>query len=267
LKLFYRRKFNYDSEDYPKFMDIQRKYYLDVELEASGFTKQMEIDLNKAYDSGNFLAHCEDAAKRNITDSHLAAKSEREENTSSSYESESECSTISEVGEDKEGLRKEEELRENEAKLLSRSERFTNWLGEATLQLEHLIVEQIGPSEDEHPMFTDTNSAEKLQGQLIGCEPNIQTEECPERINTEESRILFSSEKPKLSSTDRSIRATLSLMSTSSTIPLEEIKRRVALEKLRNKEKNKIRVKGKQSAVQRGRKENRFTINDYKGWI
>lgn len=75
---YFRRKFNYDSDDYPKFSEIVRKYNLDVELEASGFTKQMEIDLNKvcglfcsesmslpklpifkAYDSGNFGIHCE----------------------------------------------------------------------------------------------------------------------------------------------------------------------------------------------------------------
>uniref|UniRef100_A0A1I7XNR6 Non-specific serine/threonine protein kinase n=1 Tax=Heterorhabditis bacteriophora TaxID=37862 RepID=A0A1I7XNR6_HETBA len=58
-----------------------------------------------------------------------------------------------------------------------------------------------------------------------------------------------------------------SVVSTKSTIPPEEIKRRVALEKLRNKEKIKLRVKGKQSAVRRGRKENRQTLAEYAGWI
>lgn len=45
----FRRKFDYESEDYPKFSDVVRKYNLDVELEASGFTKQMAIDLNKVW--------------------------------------------------------------------------------------------------------------------------------------------------------------------------------------------------------------------------
>ncbi|PIO76666.1 hypothetical protein TELCIR_01262 [Teladorsagia circumcincta] len=47
VRTFFKRKFDYDSDDYPKFSDITRKYNLDVELEASGFTKQMDIDLNK----------------------------------------------------------------------------------------------------------------------------------------------------------------------------------------------------------------------------
>lgn len=73
-----------------------------------------------------------------------------------------------------------------------------------------------------------------------------------------------------------------SIMSTSSTIPPEEIKRRVALEAFRKKEKVrsittpnfapnvfqvKLKVKGKQSAVRRGRKENHNVISEYAGWI
>lgn len=43
----FRRRFNYESEDFPVFDDIERKHSLDVELAASGFTKKMGIDLLK----------------------------------------------------------------------------------------------------------------------------------------------------------------------------------------------------------------------------
>ncbi|KAJ1360850.1 Rio2, N-terminal [Parelaphostrongylus tenuis] len=269
IRIFFRRKFNYDSDDYPKFTEIERKYNLDVELEASGFTKQMEIDLNMAYDTGNFRALCEDAAKNDPTGSDLDVESEGEKNISSSCATESECGSISEGDEDKEELRKEEELREQKAKLLSRSERFTNWLGEATSQLEHLVVEEVGSTEDDRHILVDMNGSEEEQPPLNSREPNEGAKESSERIETEESQTLGSCEiqKPKLPAKHQRVGGAPSLISTSSTIPLEEIKRRVALEKLRSKEKNKIRVKGKQSAVQRGRKDNRFTINDYKGWI
>ncbi|KAI6182384.1 Non-specific serine/threonine protein kinase [Aphelenchoides bicaudatus] len=57
----FRRRFNYESEDFPVFDDIERKHSLDVELAASGFTKKMGIDLLKAYDQGNFDKNLNDS--------------------------------------------------------------------------------------------------------------------------------------------------------------------------------------------------------------
>jgi RIO kinase 2 len=61
VREFFRRRFNYESEEFPKFEDIERKHVLDVELAASGFTKKMAVDLLKAYDEGNFKAHDEES--------------------------------------------------------------------------------------------------------------------------------------------------------------------------------------------------------------
>ena len=46
---FFRRKYDIecDPTSIPLFSDINHKYNLDVELEASGFTKKMKKDLNK----------------------------------------------------------------------------------------------------------------------------------------------------------------------------------------------------------------------------
>lgn len=59
IRNLFKRKFNYEADDWPRFEDVERKYTMDVELEASGFTKQMALDLNKAYDDGDFRAHTE----------------------------------------------------------------------------------------------------------------------------------------------------------------------------------------------------------------
>lgn len=44
---FFKRKFDFICDEYPKFEEIQRKHNLDVEVSASGFTKQMQLDLNQ----------------------------------------------------------------------------------------------------------------------------------------------------------------------------------------------------------------------------
>ncbi|KAK3919505.1 Serine/threonine-protein kinase RIO2 [Frankliniella fusca] len=45
IRDFFKRRFGYESEHYPTFKDIVRESALDVEVSASGFTKQMEKDL------------------------------------------------------------------------------------------------------------------------------------------------------------------------------------------------------------------------------
>ncbi|CAD1479087.1 unnamed protein product, partial [Heterotrigona itama] len=44
---FFKRRFAYESELYPTFRDISREDCIDVEIKASGLTKQMEKDLLK----------------------------------------------------------------------------------------------------------------------------------------------------------------------------------------------------------------------------
>lgn len=42
---FFRRRFGFESEHHPTFQDITRESAMDVEISASGFTKQMDKDL------------------------------------------------------------------------------------------------------------------------------------------------------------------------------------------------------------------------------
>eukprot|EP00112_Aurelia_sp_Birch-Aquarium-sp1_P006659 Seg1730.7 transcript_id=Seg1730.7/GoldUCD/mRNA.D3Y31 product="Serine/threonine-protein kinase RIO2" protein_id=Seg1730.7/GoldUCD/D3Y31 len=44
---FFQRRFGFESEIYPKFDDIRRMHNLDKEVAASGFTKEMEKDLQE----------------------------------------------------------------------------------------------------------------------------------------------------------------------------------------------------------------------------
>ncbi|BES94688.1 serine threonine-protein kinase [Nesidiocoris tenuis] len=45
IRSFFKRRFDYESELYPTFDSLKREDVMDVEISASGFTKQMAVDL------------------------------------------------------------------------------------------------------------------------------------------------------------------------------------------------------------------------------
>lgn len=52
VRAFFKRRFGIEpptaeEDEGPKLAEIERRHNLDVELEASGFTRQMRKDLNK----------------------------------------------------------------------------------------------------------------------------------------------------------------------------------------------------------------------------
>ncbi|KAJ8916486.1 hypothetical protein NQ315_000128 [Exocentrus adspersus] len=47
IRTFFKRRFGYESELYPKFSDVERCDNLDAELLCSGFTKKMAQDINR----------------------------------------------------------------------------------------------------------------------------------------------------------------------------------------------------------------------------
>lgn len=55
VRTFFQRRFKFDATEWPRFEEVERRHNLDVELEASGFTRQMRRDLNKASGSGSYF--------------------------------------------------------------------------------------------------------------------------------------------------------------------------------------------------------------------
>jgi len=47
VREFFRKRFSYESELFPKFEDVTRTHDLDVEVAASGFTKEMQQELSQ----------------------------------------------------------------------------------------------------------------------------------------------------------------------------------------------------------------------------
>lgn len=52
IRDFFAKRFNYESELFPTFKDIRRSYSLDVEVSASGFTKDLERDSELLHPAG-----------------------------------------------------------------------------------------------------------------------------------------------------------------------------------------------------------------------
>lgn len=67
IKEFFKKRFNYESELFPEFKDIRRESSLDIEIAASGYTKEMQED--------DELLH----PLRSDEDDHTAEVSESEE--------------------------------------------------------------------------------------------------------------------------------------------------------------------------------------------
>ncbi|KFZ64413.1 Serine/threonine-protein kinase RIO2, partial [Antrostomus carolinensis] len=53
VKEFFKKRFNYESELFPVFKDIRRECFLDREITASGYSKEMQEDGELLYPSGS----------------------------------------------------------------------------------------------------------------------------------------------------------------------------------------------------------------------
>uniref|UniRef100_F1KTQ0 Serine/threonine-protein kinase RIO2 n=1 Tax=Ascaris suum TaxID=6253 RepID=F1KTQ0_ASCSU len=259
VRTFFKRRFEYESELYPKFEDVKRKYNLDVEVAASGFTKQMAKDLNAAFDAGDFGAHLEE---------------ERDSETESDEEQEEETS---ESDNDYEEEQREQERLIEKAK---NSDRFADWLKDAREHLQRIAVEegfenencpQLLCTEDCCTPFNDVSSsemirppAESMNGRNEEGQCDVDSRECG-KDETSDVKECADSKIEGISLPRGKVTQPRSVYSTGSTFAPEDIKKRLALEQ-RAKQKAKLRIKGKANAVHRGRKTNMNVIKEYAGW-
>ncbi|CAJ0585306.1 unnamed protein product, partial [Mesorhabditis spiculigera] len=267
VRTLFKRKFNYDCDEFPKFEEMTRKYNLDVELEASGFTRKMEEDLNRAYDEGNFRAHEE------TIDEGAGESESNDDEEDDEPEWEDELSDVEEGDEeDSQGdYDKEEqavERKENEKKAddISKSGRFSSWLATATSQVDQQVEEATG----EHSLLEHPRNMEIAEEVRKDREAYIKARQEADEEETDalerEMGTDAVDDRNKQALQKKRTGGTRSVRSTGSTIAPEEIKRRVALESKRQKEKIRLKVKGRQSAVNRGRKENTNKINEDAFW-
>uniref|UniRef100_A0AC35GV65 Non-specific serine/threonine protein kinase n=1 Tax=Panagrolaimus sp. PS1159 TaxID=55785 RepID=A0AC35GV65_9BILA len=253
---FFKRKFDFDCDEYPKFEEIERKHNLDVEVSASGFTKQMQLDLNQAYDKGQFEAHLEEGSSETEDDE----DDDDDEEADEDYDKE-ELEAIQEEGEEQKNTLKQEN-------------RFTNWIESAQNRLNELATaEKVDDEECPQLIAMDEEQQKKYEAAIKETEQKLQElgvsdgEEDDNGLEDHEDVTSANGEKYRKKKDEPRGKVTQarSIYSTGSTIAPGEIKKRLLNEKNKSK-KEKLKVKGKQCAVQRGRRQNRDLLKEYEGW-
>lgn len=275
---FFKRRFGYESSLYPTFEDVKREDVLDVEVSASGFTKQMEKDLltemgindeeeGDSYSGDNGKEETGEQSKVNEIDE----LREMVEKT---------------MLEDERGSKNRENIMLNGNKNVDlntvqneRNERHTNE--------QHIIEEDMNlkPNSFTLPGKDDVSSSSQKDVKFLkhvtdgsneeGVEISKQVSEWVDNTDSQRSHLYSEVLSEKHDSDDdvksivtesdfHSVRS----VSTTSTIPPEVIRSRVkkALEK-REKAVTRQRclAKGEASAVTRKRRENRDTIKESSG--
>ena len=280
VRTFFQRRFHFDGEHWPQFGDVQRRHNLDIELEASGFTKQMRRDLNKAYDEGNFTYHLE-------TNESQSSSNDDEE------EEELKADTVNfgnqkeaNDGQDREEMDDIAQEGKEARQQLCGSSRFQSWLDQTRDELEALTVEEgqmtgeqlhdalLGPQREAKAAEVIDIGRAKSRDAIDEEEEEKQDDQASN--NEEDSEMKEEKEgeasgKRKKVHRRRNQQQQLrgghgiaeSVASAGSTIiPPEEVKRRLLMERGQAK-KEKLRVKGQQNAVRRGRQQNQELIREY----
>ncbi|XP_037817350.1 serine/threonine-protein kinase rio2 [Lucilia sericata] len=286
VRELFRRKYNYESAEYPKFSDIVRDDNLDTEVHCTGygFTKEMENDLLKEYG--------------------MIEESDEEEETNDDNDvPELVESTNDDINEYRQQL--ENEIKFSELKSVKGGDDSIRRYIESCSQ--YLGNIKIGP-EVEIP--ADTPKPEEIQPKLIAEEDKTKTPEIDNNnikenlLSTEDkdetssnqanqddsdaqslsSNDLETDNVPELANIDpnsrmyrlkmvekllNDARSQRSYSTTASTIAPSVITDRIK-RNMDKKEKIDMRkrcvAKGEASAVHRHRKENKDVVKEYSGW-
>ncbi|CEF64700.1 Serine/threonine-protein kinase RIO2 [Strongyloides ratti] len=258
IRDFFKRRFNYESELAPSMKDIERIHNLDAELSASGFTKQMRRDLNKAYEIGDFKAHESDSCDSDDDD--------KKENDDENEDEEVEDVDTDEYDDDVHNRDKTDKELRFDKWIQNTQDNFDKLCIEEDIEDKSNNIEEMSPEQlaKYTKAIDDTKKKmEKLdEVEKVNQPPEYDSEEDDEIHDMggdaeSENRRIFRRGK---------VTQARSVYSNGSTIDPEIVRKRLLHEK-RKMKKEKIRVKGKQCAVSRNRKANKELIKEYSGWF
>lgn len=261
VRELFRRKFAYESEDYPKFEDLERDDDMDREVFCSGFTKEMEKDLLKEY-------HDDQEESENESDEEEAA------------------------GDDEKDIEVLKEQVEKEVKISEQKVKHGNVLKYMESMAKCTEFEKAFADEDniEVPMSSLTVKTENSIKQFSQVPTKQHTEDDDDRKSVSgesissndldlpemddelkdldpQSREYRMKMVRKLLSDVRSQRSFSTSASTIAPSVISSRTRKDLIEKNKKETKKKCTPKGEASAVRRMRIENRDVMKDFSGWI
>uniref|UniRef100_A0A182PGX1 Serine/threonine-protein kinase RIO2 n=1 Tax=Anopheles epiroticus TaxID=199890 RepID=A0A182PGX1_9DIPT len=286
VRELFRKKFGYESEDYPRFSDLERDDELDREVLCSGygFTQEMEDDLLKEYHEGNRSADSEDEQSdtdEGDTNSERAAVSdgEQEEHERPPLVNEKELEECRRKLEEEIKLSEEKQSQTGGSKKKEPNAAIFSYLqsmsGQGELEMpernedgeiepENMsIIKEREEAEDYFPADPLELPHGDARDNVESDEPESEPEDAKVDVNSRQYRMAM---VRKLLDDARSVR---SYSTTASTIAPSIVSDRIKGDiQLREKKELKKRLvpKGEASAVRRMRKDNTAVLKEYRGW-
>lgn len=261
----FKKKFGFESEDYPKFEDLERDDVLDVEVSCTGFTKEMEKDLMNEY-------HPEEAESDSESGSESDAEVETNDDKLDQYRKEVEA---------------EVKLAEEKVKKEEVKGKHSNVLKYMESMAHHTEFEKAFEDDDEFKdALSDLAISEKLKPQAATSSKLVEEDTKSESGESISSNDLEAPEMDdelkdldpnsreyrmkmvrKLLSDARSQRSYSTNASTIAPSVITDRVKQGITERQKRENKKRCVPKGEASAVRRMRIENRDVVKDFRGWI
>ncbi|EDX14387.1 serine/threonine-protein kinase RIO2 [Drosophila simulans] len=268
VREMFRRKFGYESEDYPKFSDLVREDDLDAEVHCTGygFTKEMEQDLLEEYG--------------------MVEQADEEDEGEDLEEEEEPPTLVTAAAVEIDECRRqvENEVIYSEAKPTQKSddavrryiESCTQYLGNLSVGPE--VPDQTMPKKldialpvktpDVIPFEAGTPAGNTVEEDVKSISSNdLDTDEVPELVGLDPNSRMYRLKMVEQMLNDA--RSQRSYSTTTSTIApsviTDRIRRNMDIKEKREQRKKCV-AKGEASAVHRHRKENKDVVKEYAGW-
>ncbi|XP_053681320.1 uncharacterized protein LOC128732175 [Anopheles nili] len=277
VRELFRKKFGYESEDFPRFCDLERDDELDREVLCSGygFTQEMENDLLQEY-------HADGKPDYDESDLSDAEGDSLSETSLENYEEQEEQSKIDEKELEEYRHKLEEEIKYSEEKANPKASKKNapNAAIFSYLQSMSLQEELETPDHNEQEDIEPCNLAVIQQQQKHGEQFSERFDQLDTEVNVAEESDDPESE-PEVDKNSRQYRMAMvrkllddarsvrSYSTTASTIAPSLISYRIKgdMQQREKKEmKKRLVPKGEASAVRRMRKDNNAVVKEYRGW-
>ncbi|XP_036321555.1 serine/threonine-protein kinase rio2 [Rhagoletis pomonella] len=278
VREMFRRKFGYESEDFPKFSDLKREDDLDAEVHCTGYgvTKEMERDILQEYgmideegDSDNSGHELEECPTENYTNDELKAYRRQLENEVNFSETKSTKKTDDSIRRYIESCSQylanislaEEGAPESEQKSIdSPSESEINAVQPKNISDK---VDRGNESESE----LDASDDDRYDDAVSMSSNDLETDNLPELDKIDpNSRMYRLKMVEKLLNDTRSQRSYSTNASTiAPSVVTDRIRKNLGAKERREMRKHCV-AKGEASAVHRHRKENKDVVKEYAGW-
>ncbi|NWZ29416.1 RIOK2 kinase, partial [Asarcornis scutulata] len=266
IKEFFKKRFNYESELFPSFQDIRRESSLDIEIAASGYTKEMQEDDELLYPECSDEDDHKTEEREFVEDAESNANflsQDKENNADFIYEVVSESRTSEDLYHSEDAEATESSENSQGLSMSELSSALEKVEGQPVLSKSSEDAESCALGFSEHKRIPE-NAAEN---QTEGCSGK-DDDECPDLVDlstlnkelrpyrNEDSMVHIAEHRTRTKSTSASS------VGSCSTIPPELVKRKIKRQ-LTKQQKSALRrrlQKGEANVYTKQRRENMHNI-------